>query len=123
MQMVNAALIAIAICGAAMLTAQEPSSLAVAKAIDQERAELRWYIRPYSYDSRTVWRDLDVPLHPGAQRYYQEVGYMTAPPSPAGGCAVGGSNAADCAVCALVAGLGSLFARKRRRFGLRAPPP
>jgi TRAP-type uncharacterized transport system substrate-binding protein len=95
----------------------------VAKAIDQERAELRWYIRPYSYDSRTVWRDLDVPLHPGAQRYYQEVGYMTAPPSPAGGCAVGGSNAADCAVCALVAGLGSLFARKRRRFGLRAPPP
>src|ERR1035438_952432 len=36
MQMVNAALISIGICGAAMLTAQEPSSLAVANAIDQE---------------------------------------------------------------------------------------
>jgi peroxiredoxin len=41
MQMVNAALISIAICGAAMLTAQEPSSLAVAKAIDQEILKLR----------------------------------------------------------------------------------
>jgi hypothetical protein len=41
MQMVNAALISIGICGAAMLTAQEPSSLAVANAIDQEILKLR----------------------------------------------------------------------------------
>src|ERR1039458_5398549 len=41
MQMVNAALISIGICGAAMLTAQEPSSPAVANAIDQEILKLR----------------------------------------------------------------------------------
>lgn len=39
--MVNAALISIGICGAAMLTAQEPSSPAVANAIDQEILKLR----------------------------------------------------------------------------------
>ena len=39
--MVNAALISIGICGAAMLTAQEPSSLAVAKAIEQEILKLK----------------------------------------------------------------------------------
>src|ERR1022692_3717606 len=41
MQMVNAALISIGICGAAMLTAQEPSSPAVANAIDQEILKLK----------------------------------------------------------------------------------
>jgi TRAP-type uncharacterized transport system substrate-binding protein len=35
-------------------------------------------VRPYSYDPRTVWRNLDVPLHPGAARYYREQGYLRA---------------------------------------------
>jgi MYXO-CTERM domain-containing protein len=48
----------------------------VAKAIDEHRGALKWFIRPYSYDSRTVWKNFDVPLHPGAERYYREVGYM-----------------------------------------------
>jgi len=47
----------------------------VAKAVDQHRDRLKWYDRPYSYDPRTVWQDFDVPLHPGAARYYRENGY------------------------------------------------
>jgi TRAP-type uncharacterized transport system substrate-binding protein len=99
----------------------EQAAYDVAKAIDQQRTDLRWYIRPYSYDSRTVWQDGDVPLHPGAKRYYEEVGYMTAPASSGGGCAVGSSSTAPFALCALLAG--ALIARKRRRLGLRASPP
>lgn len=48
----------------------------VAKAIDANRGELKWYVRPYSYDPRTVWRSQGVPLHPGAARYYREAGYL-----------------------------------------------
>ena len=47
-----------------------------AKAIDDHRLALRWYIRPYSYDSRTAWKNFSVPLHPGAERYYREKGYL-----------------------------------------------
>jgi TRAP-type uncharacterized transport system substrate-binding protein len=57
-----------------------------AKAIDEYRHALKWFIRPYSYDSRTVWENHDVPLHPGAARYYREMGYM--PGSGADGGAV-----------------------------------
>ncbi|HYQ56317.1 MAG TPA: TAXI family TRAP transporter solute-binding subunit, partial [Draconibacterium sp.] len=49
----------------------------VAKAIDEHRGDLIWYIRPYSYDSRTVWKNSNVPLHPGAEKYYREVGYIS----------------------------------------------
>jgi TRAP-type uncharacterized transport system substrate-binding protein len=48
----------------------------LARAIDARRGELRWFARPYSYDPRTVWSNFDVPLHPGARRYYREAGYM-----------------------------------------------
>jgi uncharacterized protein len=48
----------------------------IAKAIDEHRSALEWYIRPYSYNSETVWKNMDVPLHPGAERYYREKGYM-----------------------------------------------
>ena len=54
----------------------DKDAYAIAKAIDQNRQALRWYIRPYSYDSRTVWKNGSVPLHPGAARYYREMGYM-----------------------------------------------
>lgn len=54
----------------------EQAAYDLARAIDAARAELRWYQRPYSYDPRTVWKNLDVPLHPGAARYYREAGYM-----------------------------------------------
>jgi TRAP-type uncharacterized transport system substrate-binding protein len=45
-------------------------------AYDLARAVLKWYIRPYSYDPHTVWKDLDVPLSPGAERYYREQNYL-----------------------------------------------
>lgn len=54
----------------------EQAAYDIAKAIDLNRANLKWYIRPYSYDSRTVWKTGDVPLHPGAERYYREAGYI-----------------------------------------------
>ena len=47
-----------------------------AKAIDEHQEELRWFIRPYSYNPKTVWKNLDVPIHPGAERYYREKRYM-----------------------------------------------
>lgn len=52
----------------------------VAQQVESERrARLKWYVRPYSYDPRTVWQSEGVPLHPGAARYDREVGYMPAP--------------------------------------------
>jgi len=48
----------------------------IARAIDDHRLALRWFIRPYSYDSRTVAQNFAVPLHPGAARYYREKGYF-----------------------------------------------
>lgn len=54
----------------------EQAGYDLAKAIDQSRANLKWYVRPYSYDPNTVWTDQDVPLHPGAARYYREKGYL-----------------------------------------------
>jgi uncharacterized protein len=54
----------------------EQAAYDLARAIDEHRDALKWYIRPYSYDPRTVWKDLDVPLSTGAARYYREQGYM-----------------------------------------------
>jgi hypothetical protein len=65
----------------------------VARAIDAHRAALKWYIRPYAYDPDTVWKNLDVPLHPGAERYYREAGYL-APSGDAMGSS-GGGNATE----------------------------
>ncbi len=48
----------------------------IAKAIDENRGRLKWFIRIYTYDTNTVWSNFGVPLHPGAERYYREVGYM-----------------------------------------------
>jgi hypothetical protein len=75
--------------------APEQAVYDVAKAIDAHRAALKWYIRPYSYDSRTVHENFDVPLHPGAQRYYREQGYLAAPPARDGG-----EREADAGACA-----------------------
>lgn len=48
----------------------------LAKAIDENHGALKWYIRVYTYDPFTVWQNFGVPLHPGAEKYYREVGYM-----------------------------------------------
>src|ERR1035437_5999530 len=66
MQRVNAALISIGICGAAMLTAQEPSSPAVANAIDQEILKLRDL--PGDVRARAI-KDLAFRIRRGPERY------------------------------------------------------
>jgi TRAP-type uncharacterized transport system substrate-binding protein len=48
----------------------------LAKAIDENHGALKWFIRIYTYDPKTVWKNYGVPLHPGAERYYRETGYM-----------------------------------------------
>jgi TRAP transporter TAXI family solute receptor len=97
----------------------EQAAYETAKAIDQHRDALKWYIRPYSYDSRTVWQDLDVPLHPGAARYYREVGYMPGPsPGPSvcgGGCGITGQRIEQVHLGPFVAAVLPLLVWRRRR--------
>jgi TRAP-type uncharacterized transport system substrate-binding protein len=54
----------------------EQAAYDLAKAIDENHGALKWFIRVYTYDPKTVWQNFDVPLHPGAEKYYREVGYM-----------------------------------------------
>ena len=54
----------------------EQAAYDVAKAVDLARNDLIWLIRRYSIDPRTVSQNQGVPLHPGAARYYREMGYI-----------------------------------------------
>jgi TRAP transporter TAXI family solute receptor len=49
---------------------------AVAKALDVRQGLFHWSHMAFSYNPQTVWTLGDVPLHPGAARYYKERGYM-----------------------------------------------
>lgn len=49
----------------------------LAKALDDGRHLFRETHIPYSYDPKTVADGGGIPLHPGAERYYREVGYLT----------------------------------------------
>jgi TRAP transporter TAXI family solute receptor len=48
----------------------------VAKALDVRQSLFHWSHMPFSYNPQTVWKLGEVPLHPGAARYYKERGYM-----------------------------------------------
>ncbi|MEJ2048928.1 MAG: TAXI family TRAP transporter solute-binding subunit [Calditrichota bacterium] len=54
----------------------EQAAYDLAKAIDEHHGALKWFIRVYTYDPETVWQNFGVPLHPGAEKYYREAGYM-----------------------------------------------
>jgi len=54
----------------------EQAAYDLAKAMDENHGALKWFIRVYTYDQKTVWQNFGVPLHPGAERYYREVGYI-----------------------------------------------
>jgi TRAP-type uncharacterized transport system substrate-binding protein len=54
----------------------EQAAYDLARAIDENQGALKWFIRIYAYDPNTVWDNFGVPLHPGAERYYREVGYI-----------------------------------------------
>jgi uncharacterized protein len=49
---------------------------AVAKAMDEHQDLLQWSLLNFSYNLHNVWKAYDVPLHPGAARYYRQIGYM-----------------------------------------------
>jgi TRAP-type uncharacterized transport system substrate-binding protein len=48
----------------------------LARALDEQQHLLQWVNVEYSYNPHTVWKAYGVPLHPAAERYYREVGYM-----------------------------------------------
>jgi TRAP-type uncharacterized transport system substrate-binding protein len=48
----------------------------VAKALDQQQDLFEWTVGNYSYNRYRVAKVGDVPLHPGAARYYRERGYL-----------------------------------------------
>jgi uncharacterized protein len=48
----------------------------VAKAMDEQQGLLQWTMLNFSYNPRTVVRAHGLPLHPGAERYYREKGYL-----------------------------------------------
>jgi TRAP transporter TAXI family solute receptor len=48
----------------------------VAKAMDEQQQLLQWSHLNFSYNVHTVWKGYEVPLHPGAARYYKEKGYL-----------------------------------------------
>ncbi|QOY90217.1 TAXI family TRAP transporter solute-binding subunit [Paludibaculum fermentans] len=54
----------------------ESFAYAVAKAMDEQQQLLQWRHLNFSYNVHTVWKGYEVPLHPGAARYYREKGYM-----------------------------------------------
>jgi TRAP-type uncharacterized transport system substrate-binding protein len=58
--------------------ADVPDSFAydVARALDERQDRLLWTNQYFAYNIHTVWKACDVPLHPGAERYYRQVGYM-----------------------------------------------
>jgi len=55
-----------------------PDDLAydVARALDEQQQLFQWRHLSFSYNVHDVWNAYEVPLHPGAARYYREKGYM-----------------------------------------------
>jgi hypothetical protein len=55
-----------------------PASFAylVAKALDEQQDLFEWTLGQYAYNRTRVAKAGDVPLHPGAARYYRERGYL-----------------------------------------------
>lgn len=54
----------------------EEFAYTLAKALDENQNLLHWTHMNWFYNWRTVWKAYGVPLHPGAEKYYREVGYM-----------------------------------------------
>ena len=49
---------------------------AAAKALYEQQELLAFGLQQFAYVPQTVWKVGDVPLHPGAARYYREMGFM-----------------------------------------------
>lgn len=44
--------------------------------MDEQQHLLQWAHLNFSYNRHTVWKAFAGRLHPGAARYYREMGYM-----------------------------------------------
>jgi len=51
---------------------------AIVRAIDEHPECLQEQQVPFAFHPRAAWEELGVPLHPGAEAYYRERGYLTA---------------------------------------------
>jgi hypothetical protein len=56
--------------------APDDFAYAVARAMDEHQDLLQWSHLNFSYNIHNVWKAYEVPLHPGAARYYKAMGYM-----------------------------------------------
>lgn len=54
----------------------DPFAYDVAKALDEQQQLFQWAHIHFSYNIHAVWKANEVPLHPGAERYYRQRGYM-----------------------------------------------
>ncbi|MEX0619824.1 MAG: alpha/beta hydrolase domain-containing protein [Pseudohongiellaceae bacterium] len=54
----------------------EEAAYDIARAVYRHREALGTYIRPYAYLANKVSHGFGVPLHPGARRYYEEMGFL-----------------------------------------------
>lgn len=48
----------------------------ITKAIIENRKDIAIALPAWQIDPETAWQNLSAPLHPGAERYYREMGYM-----------------------------------------------
>ena len=53
----------------------------IVKAIDEHPECLQEQHVPFAYDAHTAWDNLGVPLHPGAEAYFREKGYLSRAPT------------------------------------------
>jgi uncharacterized protein len=56
--------------------APDEFAYAVAKALDEHRELFQVQLEPWYYDPRTVASSKTIPMHPGAVKYYRELGYV-----------------------------------------------
>jgi hypothetical protein len=57
-------------------TLSDDDAYAIVKAIDEHSDTLQEGPVPFAYHPLTAWRGLSLPLHPGAEAYYRERGYL-----------------------------------------------
>lgn len=53
----------------------DATAYAIARALDEQQL-LQWSHLNFSHNIHSVWKAEDIPLHPGAARYYKEHRYM-----------------------------------------------
>jgi TRAP-type uncharacterized transport system substrate-binding protein len=54
----------------------DPEAYEVVQAVDEHAMVLQEGPIPFTFHPPTAWRDLGIPLHPGAEAYYRDRGYL-----------------------------------------------